>query len=377
MGKYTDTSKRIIQIHGTIKKFLILLMLSVSFTMYAQTTLQVTTRKGITTVTSGVDSLSVFGITEPYEITQTSFKALACVVLTDNAMDDAIWAGVCYTSDNTEPSLENGSLVKQFSNGSRVHTVLLDNLTSATTYFYRIFFQYADGNIAYGKVYHAKTQTNGGDVPSENPYSKFINGHEFVDLGLPSGLYWATCNVGAESETDYGDYYAWGEINTKNEYTSSNYNGYTERNGEGLTEDEDVARQKWGENIRMPKVDELTELKENCTWTWQNNYKQSGTNGYLVTGSNGNSIFLPASGCYSSYSYLLGSICSYWSSSCDDNSSCAIDIDAYSGGNISIDHFSDRANGQPIRPVVEKQVIEHPTTSKFVNGYEFVDLGLP
>lgn len=143
-----------------------------------------------------------------------------------------------------------------------------------------------------------------------------------------------------------------------------------------LTENEDVARQKWGENVRMPKVEEMTELRDNCTWTWIENYKQSSTNGYLVTGSNGNSIFLPASGCYSSYLYLPNDVCSYWSSSCDDDSSCAIDIDAYSEGYIRIDHSSDRANGQPVRPVVEKQVIEHPA-SKFVNEHEFIDLGLP
>ena len=58
-----------------------------------------------------------------------------------------------------------------------------------------------------------------------------IDGHEYVDMGLPSGTLWATCNIGAESSTDFGDYFAWGETEPKEEYTNENYKffeGYKE-----------------------------------------------------------------------------------------------------------------------------------------------------
>lgn len=72
-----------------------------------------------------------------------------------------------------------------------------------------------------------KVDPNPEPTPDPQPsITKEYNGHELVDLGLPSGLYWATCNVGAENEIDNGDYYAWGEIEAKSQYTSSNYIGY-------------------------------------------------------------------------------------------------------------------------------------------------------
>ena len=120
------------------------------------------------------------------------------------------------------------------------------------------------------------------------------NGHEYVDLGLPSGLKWATCNVGASSPEEYGDYYAWGEVNTKKEYTEDNSFMY------GTPIDKisgnpryDVARAKWGGSWRMPTKADFLELIAKCTWEWTT---QGGHKGYKVTGPNGNSIFLPAAG---------------------------------------------------------------------------------
>ena len=121
-----------------------------------------------------------------------------------------------------------------------------------------------------------------------------INGHDYVDLGLPSGLKWATCNVGADSPEEYGDYYAWGEVKTKSEYTEENCKTYEKSIDNFYGEPTyDVARKKWGSSWRMPTYDELDELLSECKWQ---KTTQGGKNGYKVTGPNGNSIFLPAAG---------------------------------------------------------------------------------
>ena len=148
------------------------------------------------------------------------------------------------------------------------------------------------------------------------------NGHEYVDLGLPSGLKWATCNVGANSPEEYGYYFAWGETTTKADYRWSNYkygtrDNLTKYNGSDnkttLDPEDDVATANWGGTWRMPTREEQDELREKCTWVWTT---QNGVNGYKVTGPNGNSIFLPAAG-YMDGGTLLsaGSYGNYWSSS--------------------------------------------------------------
>lgn len=135
--------------------------------------------------------------------------------------------------------------------------------------------------------------------------------HEYVDLALPSGTKWATCNVGANSPEESGDYYAWGEIEPKDVYEWNNYKWCT-RSSKNLTKyntnsyngkvdsktvldaEDDVAHVKWGGSWRMPSDEELAELVSNCTWTWTT---QNGTAGCLVTSkTNSKSIFLPAAG---------------------------------------------------------------------------------
>lgn len=157
-------------------------------------------------------------------------------------------------------------------------------------------------------------------------------GYDYVDLGL--SVKWATCNVGAEKPEDYGDYYAWGETETKSYYAWSTYkwlNGssttltkYNTSSSTGIVDnktvldlEDDVAHVKWGGDWRMPTRTEFQELKDNCTWTWTT---QNGVNGYRVTsnkaGYTGRSIFLPAAGCrFDSYLVDAGSDGLYWSSS--------------------------------------------------------------
>ncbi len=137
-----------------------------------------------------------------------------------------------------------------------------------------------------------------------------INGHDYVDLGL--SVKWATCNVGADSPTDYGDYFAWGETTTKSQYTEGNSVTYAVSMGDiSGKATYDAARANWGGTWRMPTSDEVDELINNCTTEWTT---LSGVKGRKVTGPNGNSIFLPAAGWRSGTSLNCTGEYYYWSS---------------------------------------------------------------
>lgn len=159
------------------------------------------------------------------------------------------------------------------------------------------------------------------------------NGYGYVNLGL--SVNWATYNVDAEQPEEFGGYYSWGEVETKNVYSWSAYkygsgkesvfNKYCHSSSFGsngfmdnkyiLDSDDDVAHVKWASNWRMPTKAELDELYNNCTWTWTN---YNGVNGYKITsnksGYRDRSIFLPAAGYHQKDDYYSGSL-SYWSSS--------------------------------------------------------------
>ena len=139
------------------------------------------------------------------------------------------------------------------------------------------------------------------------------NGHDWVDLGLPSGTKWATCNVGANKPEDDGNYYAWGETRTKSSYTENNYTYSSSPTT--LPSSADAATVNWGVGWRMPTKDEFKELKDKCTWKWVSDV------GYKIIGPNDNSIFLPAAS-YLDYIYTdlqdappKGFDGFYWSSS--------------------------------------------------------------
>ena len=181
--------------------------------------------------------------------------------------------------------------------------------------------------------------------------SNKINGHEYVDLGLPSGLKWAICNVGASSSEEYGDYYAWGEIETKIEYTVDNSKTRGKSKGDiAGNSNFDVARAKWGGSWRLPTEKELEELENNCKWQWTT---QNGKKGYKVTGPNGNSIFMPAAGCRGGSSlYYAGESGFYWSSAPNGSN----DYNAYYLYFESSYHYvssNSRYRGRSVRPVSE------------------------
>ena len=176
------------------------------------------------------------------------------------------------------------------------------------------------------------TLTLGGDN------LEFFDPSDWVDLGLPSGLLWATRNVGATSPEDYGDYFAWGETTTKSLYlwstyiycngeieeedydhltkycnnSSYGYNGFTD-NLTILQPGDDAATANYGG--RTPTKEEWQELINNTTAQWTT---RNGVNGRLFTSSNGNSLFLPAAGYrWDSSLNFAGSRGFYWSSSLD------------------------------------------------------------
>ena len=195
-------------------------------------------------------------------------------------------------------------------------------------------------------------------VIEPDPY----NGHEYVDLGLPSGLKWATCNVGAENPEDYGDYFAWGETEPKEDYTWATYkwikdgkiewqfiNKYTIDDGqvkfgvswydaagefcgdnktvlergekEGETID-DAARKNWGGIWRMPTTADFRELIDKTDNDWTENYNNTGKAGYIFTSKTDatKSIFLPAAG-YRNETDLLKNGGYYWCASLSDYAS--------------------------------------------------------
>ena len=191
-----------------------------------------------------------------------------------------------------------------------------------------------------------------------------------VDLGLPSGLLWATCNVGADNPEDYGDYFAWGETQPKDTYNwetyqysnggffieegefepyltkyctnaSCGYNGFTDNLTTLLPED-DAATANWGPSWRMPTKEEWQELLGNTTVTW---IQQNGVNGRLFTAANGNSLFLPAAN-------YAGSIGFYWSSSLNTGFSNSNAWRLYfDSGHTSVTR-NPRAIGFSVRPVL-------------------------
>ena len=208
---------------------------------------------------------------------------------------------------------------------------------------------------------------------------------EAVDLGL--SVLWATCNVGASTPEDYGDYFAWGETTPKEQYDWSTYkyskgagrtnikyctnsiygyNGFTD-NKIVLDLEDDAATVNWGGNWRMPTYVEFNELVERCTWSW---ITQNGVEGYKVIGPNGNSIFLPFAGFYfcSDLSWV-GRWGRYWSSTLDINypdTACDVNFFESSFGWMG----QTRVFGQSVRPVCPKkqESIEYYDTVAICDG---------
>ena len=209
---------------------------------------------------------------------------------------------------------------------------------------------YEDGGRFYGYPVRAvRENTNKDKTPLIG--KKVEASYDCVDLGLPSGLLWATCNVGASTPKDFGSYFAWGETKTKKRYSDGNYS--YKANPKILPPTADAAAVNWGDGWRMPTEEECEELWEKCEWDWVGK-------GYMVTGPNGNSIFLPAVGYYDDNQLDSNGTCGYyWSSSlCDDDTEIAYRMffdkgGFFSSGGCDID-TEERFYGMAVRPVKNK-----------------------
>ena len=281
--------------------------------------------------------------------------------------------------------------------GNNVVTLTCDvTLTSEVTDFYAVLpvgvlhegviIEIFDGETKVGQIPYPEghaAQVERNTIKSFPPVEVTVGGgdeHEYVDLGLPSGLLWATCNVGADAPEEYGDYYAWGETAPKVTYSwenyqycnliyyeewdfsmrfftkycnnsSDGYNGFTDDLTTLLSED-DAATANWGSDWRMPTQAEWQELYDNTTITLT---QRNGVNGRLFTSTtNNNNLFLPFTGC--SDEFCKGNIDSYgygfyWSSSLDDYADYAWCV------NFNWSDYGmgpqERRNGFSVRPVRE------------------------
>ena len=287
-------------------------------------------------------------------ITETSAKCGGSVTATGYSVGTC---GVCWSE---LPNPTTNSYITSDIIGVGDFSSTLSGLESGTEYYVRAYATTSSGTL-YGeeKIFTTKENNDGGGNGGDD--DEQINHYEYVDLGLPSGLKWATCNIGANSPEDYGDYYAWGETTTKSEYTSDNSltygltysqlqsQGYVD--GEGnLTPSHDAARANWGGSWRMPTENEISELISCCEWE---STQVNGVYGSNVTGPNGNSIFLPRAGlCHDSPLDFVGEVGLYWSSTPYK----IYNEDAYrlhfSYSNTSI-NSRGRDIGQSVRPVTE------------------------
>lgn len=189
--------------------------------------------------------------------------------------------------------------------------------------------------------------------------------NDSVDLGLSSGILWATCNIGASSPSEIGEYFAWGEKETKDAYgwetyelCHGSYNSifkYTEDDRKSILEPQnDVANSELGGEWRIPTKEDMEELVEECEWKWSN---QNGRLGWKVIGPNNNYIFLPASGAASSYIIAgVNELGRYWTATRDKSN--------YSAYNLRFKDVTDtivvvddtRFYGRTIRPVFGQPV---------------------
>ena len=205
---------------------------------------------------------------------------------------------------------------------------------------------------------------------SDNNYDGTPTPLSWVDLGLPSGLLWASQNLGALSPVDYGDYFAWGETQTKESYSWETYTlcdgtkdvmtKYDGTDGTTLLSEDDAAHANWGGDWRTPTKDELVELlnEENCSSVWT---EQNGVYGMLITSvKNGNTLFLPAAGsCDGDSPSHLGEYGTYWLSTINItqgylDGAYAIDFTSESAPREAY-YYGGRYVGLPIRPVRSAQ----------------------
>lgn len=289
----------------------------------------------------------------PQDVSQTMAVCGGDVIVTQGLSLNEL--GVCWSKERN-PTADDAHLSTTIWNEPFVCTIM--GLESGTTYHVRAF-ALRGLEYYYGEDKSFTTEVNGGNGT--------FNGHEYVDLGLPSGILWAICNVGAETPEDYGDYFAWGETQPKSVYNwntykycmgsrntltkyccNSNYgyNGFTD-NLIALQAMDDAASVNWGAGWRTPTAGEWIELLRNTTkiWTTQNSVQ-----GYLFIAKNGRSLFLPKAGRYWEVELDI-SEGDYWSSSLGAEGQLPPEYFVFFDGLYEMDDFYNRCSGLSVRPV--------------------------
>lgn len=258
--------------------------------------------------------------------------------------------GICYSATNQMPTCNDHKISNGYaaSEGMSFAEIELPQWFQVSglnenKYYYRAFF---------------KDRYTGDIIYSDNAKRlEMSDDARWVDLGL--SVLWAEYNVGAESPEEYGGYYAWGETEEKDSYTMESYRFYDPNQWESYIfigqeisgTSYDVAHVKWGDGARMPNLDEMQELVDNCTFE---SGLYNGVEGDYVTGPNGNKIFLPYSGDRWHYDYIYG-FCGYlWCGTCYEDGSLDAHNLWFDGNEPSVRQY-DRIDGEPIRPVKDKK----------------------
>lgn len=228
---------------------------------------------------------------EVVDITATS---AICIAEVENAgAAEVTKRGVEYACASfSEPDNDCDVKIVDAGSGLGEFQCEMTDLNPNETYYVRAFATNKAGT-SYGEEISFVTLEEGNE--GEEDEETKINGYEYVDLGLPSGLKWATCNVGASSQYEVGDYFAWGELKSKERFGMDNCPTY------GVPMEDisgnvefDVAAFAWGSTWRMPTEAEFMELRDNCKLEWT--MIDNNTRGCFLTGPNGNQIYLPSGG---------------------------------------------------------------------------------
>ncbi len=283
--------------------------------------------KSFTTIVATIPQITTANITSI-----TANTAVCGGNVTSDGYLSVTSRGVCW-STSPNPTINDSKTTDGTGTGS--FTSNITGLIDGTTYYVRAYATNSKGT-AYGEEKSFTTLLS-------------INGYDWVDLGLPSGLKWATCNVGATTPEGYGNFYAWGETTTKASYVQSNSTTYGQQISDfSGNATYDAARANWSSTWRMPTKTEMEELVNNCTWTWTT---QNGVNGYRVTGPNGNSIFLPAAGYWFGSSHNGVGMYGYYLSSTPIESGTDDAYYLFFGNGYSRVGWGGRDDGHTVRPV--------------------------
>lgn len=296
----------------------------------------------------------------PLPDTELILAKQGTVELTDNSAVIEIEFHPTAATIQTVTACYTGGLKKEMTHvKGLVYRVELKNLQSDMEY--HVYYEVSNvfSTAVLNDNYSFKTAKKGEKPnPTVTP--------EYVDLGLPSGVKWATFNVGATQPEEYGDYFAWGETEPKELYDWStykwcdgSYNTLTKYNTDSeygvvdnkkiLESSDDAAYVNWGGNWRMPSVDEWNELLSHCSLKWE---ERNGVSGVaLVSVQNGNSLFLPAAGVYHYDNGLVNlNVEGWYRTSSLDKSRGTISLGFSYTGSINW-YANDRCFGQPVRPV--------------------------